>query len=104
MCDSPTLFFSRLFNVSSASLMRRMYVTLYPANMFMVEQCHPSPSSCSSTGVSSSARFLFRPVPAIALEPGPQFGVGFCWYLTSLTLADGVVDPGCLLKFATVLR
>jgi hypothetical protein len=87
----PHFFYDYLM-IISASPTRRMYVILCPANILMVEQCHPSPSG----------RFRFWPVPATALEPGPQFG-GFCWYLTSLTLEEGVDESGCLLKFAAVL-
>lgn len=42
--------------------------------------------------VSQSSSFRFR-LP-LGLAPGPQLGVGFCWYRTSFTLDDGVTESG----------
>lgn len=48
---------------------------------------------------SSSFRFRFPP----GFAPGPQFGVGFCWYRTSFTFDEAVTEPGCRLKLASIL-
>ena len=48
---------------------------------------------------SSSFRLRFPP----GFEPGPQFGVGFCWYRTSFTFDEAVTEPGCRLKLASIL-
>ena len=55
---------------------------------------------------SSPSLFLFPvagagPVPAFL--PGPQYGVGFIWYLRIFTLEDEVTDLGWCLKFASDL-
>ena len=54
---------------------------------------------CFECPFHASARLRF--VPAGALEPGPQFGRGFCWYRTSFTEDDFVVAPGWCLKLAS---
>ena len=56
---------------------------------------------CSVINVhSSSFRFRFPP----GRLPGPQFGVGFCWYRTSFTFEDAVTESGCRLKLASILH
>jgi hypothetical protein len=51
---------------------------------------------------SFSCRFLL--VPLSALVAGPQFGVGFGWYRTNLTLEDCVTVKGCEVKLASTLE
>jgi hypothetical protein len=55
-------------------------------------------SYCYSSSPSPplSARLRFAPAGALGL--GPQFGVGFGWYRTSLTFHPGNGDSGCFVK------
>ena len=59
-----------------------------------------SQTCCYDSLTSSVALFRF---PATAFVPGPQNGVGFCWYLTSFTREDALTESGCLLKSVSVV-
>ena len=66
----------------------------------------PPPHNGMIIQSSSPSLFLFPvagagPVPAFL--PGPQYGVGFIWYLRILTLEDEVTELGWCLKFASAL-
>lgn len=62
----------------------------------------------ASTVSSSAGRLRFRAAAAaafdfpVALFPGPQLGVGFSWYRTTLTLPAAVTESGCDVKSTVV--
>jgi hypothetical protein len=51
----------------------------------------------------SSSFTLFLLLPELAFVPGPQCGVGFCWYRTSLMREEGVTKSGRFMKSVSAL-